>query len=95
MLEAIKKGHEEIKKICEFISKMQAEIGKPKFEYGQKVRFTISDQNGNSIEKIGTIEIIDRHGTFFDTSDVSYDILVEDENCLYKHITERQVEMTE
>ena len=33
MLEAIKKGHEEIKKICEFISKMKEEIGKPKFEY--------------------------------------------------------------
>ena len=33
MLEAIKKGHEEIKKICEFISKMKDEIGKPKFEY--------------------------------------------------------------
>ena len=70
-------------------------LGKPKFEYGQKVRFTITDQNGNSIEKIGTIEIIDRYGTFFDTSDVSYDILVEDENCLYKHITERIVEATE
>ena len=33
MLEAIKKGHEEIKKICAFISKMKEEIGKPKFEY--------------------------------------------------------------
>ena len=33
MLEAIKKGHEEIKKLCEFILKMKAEIGKPKFEY--------------------------------------------------------------
>ena len=33
MLEAIKKGHEEIKKICEFITKMKDEIGKPKFEY--------------------------------------------------------------
>ena len=33
MLEAIKAGHEEIKKICEFISKMKEEIGKPKFEY--------------------------------------------------------------
>jgi len=33
MLEAIKAGHEEIKKICEFISKMREEIGKPKFEY--------------------------------------------------------------
>lgn len=33
MLEAIKKGHEEIKKVCEFISHIKAEIGKPKFEY--------------------------------------------------------------
>ena len=33
MLEAIKKGHEEIKKLCEFISNIKAEIGKPKFEY--------------------------------------------------------------
>ena len=33
MLEAIKRGHEEIKKICKFISSIKEEIGKPKFEY--------------------------------------------------------------
>lgn len=33
MLEAIKTAHNEIKKLCEFISKIKAEIGKPKFEY--------------------------------------------------------------
>ena len=33
MLETIKKGHEEIKKLCAFIQKMKDEIGKPKFEY--------------------------------------------------------------
>jgi polyribonucleotide nucleotidyltransferase len=33
MLDAIKEGHKEIKKICQFISKMKEEIGKPKFEY--------------------------------------------------------------
>ncbi len=33
MLEAIKKGHEEIKRICDFISEIKAEIGKPKMEY--------------------------------------------------------------
>lgn len=33
MLEAIKKAHEEIKNICEFISNIKSEIGKPKFEY--------------------------------------------------------------
>ena len=31
MLEAIKKAHEEIKKICYFIQNMKEEIGKPKF----------------------------------------------------------------
>ena len=33
MLEAIKTAHVEIKKLCEFISNIKAEIGKPKFEY--------------------------------------------------------------
>ena len=33
MLEAIKTAHEEIKKICDFITNIQNEIGKPKFEY--------------------------------------------------------------
>ena len=33
MLNAIKEAHKEIKKICEFISNIQKEIGKPKFEY--------------------------------------------------------------
>ena len=33
MLEAIIKGHEEIKKIAEFIENIQSEIGKAKFEY--------------------------------------------------------------
>ena len=33
MLEAIKAAHEEIKKICKFITNIQEEIGKPKFEY--------------------------------------------------------------
>ncbi|MBR1797708.1 MAG: polyribonucleotide nucleotidyltransferase [Clostridiales bacterium] len=33
MLNAIAEGHEEIKKICEFINSIVAEIGKPKFSY--------------------------------------------------------------
>jgi polyribonucleotide nucleotidyltransferase len=33
MLEAIKKGHEEIKRIVDFIDDIVKEIGKPKFEY--------------------------------------------------------------
>jgi len=33
MLESIKKAHEEIKKVCDFISEIKKEIGKEKFEY--------------------------------------------------------------
>ena len=33
MLEAIKTGHEEIKKLCVFIKSIQEEVGKEKFEY--------------------------------------------------------------
>ena len=33
MLDAIKQGHIEIKRICEFINQIVSEIGKPKFEY--------------------------------------------------------------
>ena len=33
MLAAIRTAHDEIKKVCQFISKMREEIGKPKFEY--------------------------------------------------------------
>ncbi len=33
MLDAIKAGHEEIKKLCTFIKQIQDEVGKPKFEY--------------------------------------------------------------
>ncbi len=47
MLEAIKKGHEEIIKICKFISDIQKEIGKPKFEYKS---FAVSEDLYNEIE---------------------------------------------
>ena len=48
MLDAIKKGHVEIKKICEFISKMKEEIGKPKFEY---VHFNVDEELYEKISK--------------------------------------------
>ena len=48
MLDAIKKGHVEIKKICEFISKMKEEIGKPKFEY---VHFNVDEELYEEISK--------------------------------------------
>lgn len=47
MLEAIKKAHKEIKKLCTFISKMQKEIGKPKFEYKS---FAVDEEIYNEVE---------------------------------------------
>lgn len=68
-------------------------IGKPKYKYGDKVKFSLNEE---ILE--GTVYIIDKYGTWEDSSDVSYDILVETnkyitkENpkgeCLYKHIKE-------
>ncbi|MFR5683253.1 MAG: polyribonucleotide nucleotidyltransferase [Clostridia bacterium] len=47
MLEAIKQAHVEIKKVCNFISSIQAEIGKPKFEYQS---FAVDKQVYDEIE---------------------------------------------
>ena len=46
MLDAIKAGHAEIQKVCEFIKNMQAEIGKPKFEY---TKFEVNEEVYNII----------------------------------------------
>jgi hypothetical protein len=62
-------------------------LGKPKYHYGDTVKFVISDEI-----KIGTIEIIDAFGTFFQSDEPSYDVMVKEENCLYKHIRESYIE---
>jgi len=54
MLEAIKAGHVEIKKMCEFISKMKEEIGKPKFEYKS---FEVDHDLYNYLEETFTEEM--------------------------------------
>ena len=57
--------------------------GNPKYIYGDIVKFKFNDT-----EKIGIVAIIDAYGTFADDSDVSYDLMVKDENTLYKHFRE-------
>ena len=51
MLEAIKLAHEEIKKLCEFIATIKAEVGKKKAEYKH---FVIPEDLENFIKDIGT-----------------------------------------
>ena len=57
MLEAIKKGHEEIKKICEFIEKIKSEIGKPKFEYKS---FNVDNEVYEFIENTFKEEMVEK-----------------------------------
>lgn len=61
-------------------------LGKPKYKEGTTVKFTFR----NELKK-GVIWIVDKYGTWNYTEDVSYDIMVESENCLYKHIPEKYV----
>ena len=62
--------------------------GYPKFKVGDNVSFTINNETRN-----GIVLIVDTYGAFC-LDDVSYDILVETENCLYKHVEERMVTRT-
>jgi hypothetical protein len=62
-------------------------IGEPKYKENDKVEFSF---NEGEVHK-GTVWIVDKYGTFFDKSDVSYDIYVEEDNTLYKHINEKYV----
>lgn len=62
-------------------------LGKPKYKEDCKVEFEF---NGVQLRE-GVVYVVDKYGTFFDKSDVSYDIYVEEENMLYKHINEKYV----
>lgn len=61
-------------------------LGKPKHKVGDTVKFIFNNEL-----KTGIVFVVDKYGTFDNSTDVSYDILVEDENVLYKHIQEKCV----
>lgn len=60
--------------------------GRARYRLGDMVRI-----NWNAVEKIGKICVVDAHGTFVQNEEPSYDILVEEDNCIYKHICESDV----
>ena len=66
-------------------------IGYPKYTYKEQVYFYIEDIDNQPKKTYGEVYIIDAYGTFFDDSDVSYDIYVPDTDILYKHIPEKYV----
>ena len=61
-------------------------IGKPQYSIGDIVKFKLD----NKI-KTGIVAIVDDYGTFYDSSDVSYDILNRDESMFYKHVSEKYI----
>ena len=71
-------------------------LGEPKYNYKDTVSFEIN-RDDKVYTLTGKVYIIDSHGTFFDNSDVSYDIMVEEGElpinypCLFKHIREDKV----
>lgn len=68
-------------------------IGKPKYKIDDVVSFKLKDED-REYTLTGKVYIVDRYGTFFDNSDVSYDIMVDSGDypmsypCLFKHIRE-------
>ena len=58
-------------------------LGHPKYTYKQRVKFKC-----NNNELVGRIEIVDSYGTWEQNEEPSYDIYVEANNTLYKHIRE-------
>lgn len=60
---------------------MQKIMDKSSFKVGDEVVFTL-----NGIRREGVVFIVDAYGTFERPRIPSYDILVESENMLYKHV---------
>ena len=68
-------------------------LGKPKYKIDDVISFKLKNED-KEYTLTGKVYIVDKYGTFFDNSDVSYDIIVEsgdypiDYPCLFKHIRE-------
>ena len=61
-------------------------IGHPAYLRDEEVIFRIGET-----DKYGKIEVVDEYGTFEQSEEPSYDVYVQEENCLYKHIRESYV----
>lgn len=78
----------------DFENKMKKKnIPAPLYEYGDWVKFKMRMGDEYESPKLftGQVAIIDRYGTFEQNDEPSYDIYVEDMNCLFKHIRQSSV----
>ena len=64
------------------VSKRPAAI----YDYGDEVSFSFDGE-----DYTGTIEIIDKFGTFFDNSEPYYDIFMKEHNILVKHVPQNLI----
>lgn len=58
-------------------------LGRPRYKRGDIVRYKYIDEINT-----GEITVVDAYGTFSQREEPSYDILVQEPKCLYKHIME-------
>lgn len=63
--------------------KRSKSVKEPDYKLNDIVSFMCNDE-----KKTGKVYIVDRYGTFEQDEEPSYDVLVESDNCLYKHIRE-------
>ena len=63
------------------------ELGRPAYQRGEIVKFKVGEE-----EKVGEVYIVDAYGTFGQSEEPSYDVLVTAEECLYKHVRESLLE---
>ncbi len=61
-------------------------IGHPKYQWRNRVRFVFEDW-----ELEGIIQVVDAWGTIEQDEEPSYDILCEEENCVYQHVLESEI----
>lgn len=60
--------------------------GRPRYHRDEMVRIKWDDA-----EKVGKVFVVDAFGTIDQNEEPSYDILVEEDNCLYKHVCESDI----
>lgn len=83
-------------------------IGHPKYTYNDVVTFKCDiTGDGSLVDVVGTVEVVDSYGTFFDDSDVQYDVLgtfhhTDDEGnqivsdpIFFKHVHEGELTLVE
>ena len=69
----------------------KGKIGQPIFKLGDRVQFKFENRL-----KTGTVEIVDRYGTFEQNEEPSYDVMSvhKGQPCLFKHIRESSLTKT-